>query len=137
MGRSVDKGAVRRKEGRLMTFSISSRVPAASTGPTTLKANANEGASESVAPTPKTVRLSGDTVKLSQTAKIHALKQQGQGASQIAQSLGVSVGSVDSALGIVVKPAATVAPTGGGATADSAAVKATAAPQAIPIPANG
>jgi uncharacterized protein YggE len=63
-----------------------------------------------------------DTVKLSQSAQIHAMKQQGQRASQIASSLGVSVASVNSILGIAV--AAPVA---------AVAVKTAPAP-AMPVP---
>jgi DNA-binding CsgD family transcriptional regulator len=43
---------------------------------------------------------STDTVRLTQSQQIHALKQQGQGASQIAKTMGVSLTSVDSVLGI-------------------------------------
>jgi hypothetical protein len=43
-----------------------------------------------------------DTVRLSQTAQIHALIQQGEGAAVIASTLGIPVSSVDSVLGIVV-----------------------------------
>jgi DNA-binding CsgD family transcriptional regulator len=55
-------------------------------------------------------RVATDTVKLSQSAQIHALRQQGQRPSQIASSLGVSVSSVDSVLGITVAKAAAPAP---------------------------
>jgi hypothetical protein len=43
-----------------------------------------------------------DTVRLSQSAQIHALIQQGQGAAEIASTVGVPVATVDSILGIVV-----------------------------------
>ena len=43
---------------------------------------------------------STDTVRLTQSQQIHALKQQGQSASQISKSMGVSLASVDSVLGI-------------------------------------
>jgi hypothetical protein len=53
-----------------------------------------------------------DTVRLSQTAQIHALIQQGLGAAIIASTLGIPVSSVDSILGIVVAaPVVVVAPT--------------------------
>ena len=55
-------------------------------------------------------RPANDTVKLSQSAQIHALRQQGQRASQIANSLGVSLSSVNSVLGIAVAKAAVPAP---------------------------
>jgi DNA-binding CsgD family transcriptional regulator len=45
---------------------------------------------------------SSDTVRLTQSQQIHAMKQQGQGASQIASAMGVSLASVDGVLGIVV-----------------------------------
>jgi protein-disulfide isomerase len=52
-----------------------------------------------------------DTVRLSQTAQIHALIQQGLGAAIIASTLGIPVSSVDSILGIVVAaPVVVVAP---------------------------
>jgi len=50
--------------------------------------------------TPKVQGASKDTVKLSQDAQIHSLKVQGQTASQIAASLGVSVAVVDASLNI-------------------------------------
>jgi hypothetical protein len=43
-----------------------------------------------------------DTVRLSQTAQIHQLIQQGEGAAIIASTLGIPVSSVDSILGIAV-----------------------------------
>lgn len=46
-----------------------------------------------------------DTVQLSQSAQIHALLQQGQGAQAIANALGVPVALVDGILGIVVAAA--------------------------------
>ena len=45
---------------------------------------------------------STDTVRLTQTQQIHALKHEGQSASQIAKSMGVSLASVDSVLGVTV-----------------------------------
>jgi len=51
--------------------------------------------------TPAAVEVT-DTVRLSQTAQIHQLIQQGVGAAIIASTLGIPVSSVDSILGIVV-----------------------------------
>ena len=55
-----------------------------------------------------------DTVELSESAQVHALQQSGEGVSEIANTLGLSVSSVDSLLGIVEPQAAapTVAPSG-------------------------
>jgi hypothetical protein len=52
-----------------------------------------------------------DTVRLSQSAQIHALIQQGQGAAEIASTMGVPVATVDSILGIVVAAPVVVAAT--------------------------
>lgn len=60
-------------------------------------------------PVVKETSLPTDTVKLSQSAQIHALKQSGQGVSAIANVLGVSLASVDSVLGIAVTAAAAAA----------------------------
>jgi DNA-binding CsgD family transcriptional regulator len=47
-----------------------------------------------------------DTVKLSQAAQVHLLKQQGQTLSQIASNLSIPITTVDNYLGIAVtKPA--------------------------------
>jgi hypothetical protein len=47
-----------------------------------------------------------DTVKLSQAAQVHLLKQQGQTLSQIASNLSIPITTVDGYLGIAVtKPA--------------------------------
>jgi hypothetical protein len=59
---------------------------------------------------PKPVSAIGDTVKLSQAAQVHQLKQQGQALSQIASNLGISVATVDGYLGVTVPKAASVAP---------------------------
>jgi hypothetical protein len=48
----------------------------------------------------------GDTVKLSEDAQIHLMQQQGQGASEIASDLGITVATVDEYLGVSV-PATT------------------------------
>jgi len=52
---------------------------------------------------------STDTVRLTQTQQIHALKHEGQSASQIAKSMGVSLASVDSVLGITESKTSTAA----------------------------
>ncbi|WP_433964794.1 hypothetical protein [Tunturiibacter gelidiferens] len=57
----------------------------------------------------KPVAAIGDTVKLSQAAQVHQLKQQGQALSQIASNLGISVATVDGYLGVTVPKAASVA----------------------------
>ena len=44
----------------------------------------------------------GDTVKLSEDAQIHLMQQQGQGASEIASDLGITVAIVDQYLGVSV-----------------------------------
>jgi DNA-binding NarL/FixJ family response regulator len=51
-----------------------------------------------------------DTVKLSQTAEINQLSEEGQTAKEIAEALGVPVSTVDADLGIVAT--ATAAATG-------------------------
>jgi hypothetical protein len=48
----------------------------------------------------------GDTVKLSEDAQIHLMQQQGQGTSEIASDLGITVATVDEYLGVSV-PATT------------------------------
>jgi hypothetical protein len=48
-----------------------------------------------------------DTVKLSQSAKIHLLSHHGQNAKQIALTLSVPLTTVDSYLGVTAKAAAT------------------------------
>jgi DNA-binding NarL/FixJ family response regulator len=58
----------------------------------------------------KPVSAIGDTVKLSQAAQVHQLKQQGQALSQIASNLGISVATVDGYLGVTVPKAVSVAP---------------------------
>jgi hypothetical protein len=61
-------------------------------------------------PDPQTT-APADTVKLSQAAQVHLLKQQGQLLSQIASKLSIPVATVDGYLGVqVAKPAATPAP---------------------------
>jgi hypothetical protein len=52
-----------------------------------------------------------DNVKLSQSAQVRLLKQQGQSLSQIASNLSIPIATVDSFLGIqITKPTATSAP---------------------------
>lgn len=58
---------------------------------------------------PKTASPKGDSVKLSQAAQIHLMKQQGQGLSQIAANLGLSVSAVDGYLGVAVARTAVAA----------------------------
>jgi hypothetical protein len=65
-----------------------------------------QNVSKAATPVAKETSIPTDTVKLSQTAQIHALKQSGQGVSAIASALGVSLASVDSVLGIAVTAAA-------------------------------
>ncbi|MDQ2832690.1 MAG: hypothetical protein M3Y50_02900 [Acidobacteriota bacterium] len=48
-------------------------------------------------------------MKLSQAAQIHLMKQQGQGLSQIAANLGLSVSAVDGYLGVAVAKTAVAA----------------------------
>lgn len=65
--------------------------------------------SPSVSPSPVVERPAptpGDTVKLSEDAQIHLMQQQGQGASEIASDLGITVATVDEYLGVSV-PATT------------------------------
>jgi len=64
---------------------------------------ASQPAASAPAPQPaSTTKPIADTVKLSQGAQIHALSQQGQSPSQIANSLGVAVSIIDTALSITV-----------------------------------
>jgi hypothetical protein len=49
-----------------------------------------------------------DTVRLSQDAQVHLLKQQGQSLSQIATNLSISVATVDGYLGITVPSSTSV-----------------------------
>ncbi|NYF89804.1 hypothetical protein RBB79_09605 [Tunturiibacter empetritectus] len=55
------------------------------------------------------VSAPGDTVKLSQAAQIHLMKQQGQALFQIASNLGIPVATVDGYLGVTVPKAAPAA----------------------------
>ena len=69
-----------------------------------------------------------DSVKLSQAAQVHLMKQQGQALSQIAADLGISTATVDGYLGIAVPKA----PVSAAPTASSAAPAGT--PEATPAP---
>ena len=51
----------------------------------------------------------GDTIQLSQSAQITLLNQQGQSAKEIALTLGITLSTVNSALGIIAATAATTA----------------------------
>ena len=51
----------------------------------------------------------GDTIQLSQSAQITLLNQQGQNAKEIALTLGITLSTVNSALGIIAATAATTA----------------------------
>jgi hypothetical protein len=78
---------------------------------------------------------STDTVKLTQNAQIHALEQQGQAISEIANSLGVTVASVDSVLGVTVtQAAAPVVATTAGRASGSTTPEVVAAPAAPAAP---
>ena len=68
-----------------------------------------------------------DSVKLSQAAQVHLMKQQGQALSQIAADLGISAATVDGYLGIAVPKA----PVSAAPTASPAAPAAT--PGATPV----
>jgi hypothetical protein len=83
-------------EDSIMDVSVSSTYPA---GPVSAQPQDSTKVEMQEAPA---AAARADTVKLSQSAQIHAMRQQGQAASQIASSMGVSVASVNSVLGIVV-----------------------------------
>jgi DNA-binding CsgD family transcriptional regulator len=86
--------------------SVSSQPAIAAHSPSDPSSDSDAGATQKPAAT------SADTVKLSQAAQVHLFKQQGQGLSQIAANLGISVGTVDGYLGIAVaKAASTPVPT--------------------------
>jgi hypothetical protein len=74
----------------------------------------------------KPVSTQTDTVKLSQAAHIHLLKQQGQAASQIASNLGLSVSVVDGYLGVAAPKAAST-PTAPAVSSTPSSAAATAA----------
>jgi DNA-binding CsgD family transcriptional regulator len=117
-------------EGNLtMNFSISTSGLTQGAAPTESLADAQP--SQSVQHPAATA---GDSVKLSQAAQIHLLKQQGQSPSQIAANLGVSAATVDGYLGIAVPkaPAAPVAATPSAPSPDPVAEQA-----AQPAPVSG
>jgi hypothetical protein len=68
-----------------------------------------------------------DTVRLSQDAQVHLLKQQGQSLSQIATNLSISVATVDGYLGITV-PSSTSVSTQPPAQVQDSSAKAPEAP---------
>ena len=82
-----------------MAISISNSLSAppsvASSSPTTLATG--EPAEKASVPV--------DTVKLSQAAQVHLLKQQGQTLSQIAKNLSIPIATVDGYLGVQVPKA--------------------------------
>ena len=55
---------------------------------------------------PKPAATTQDSVKLSQAAQVHLMKQQGHAVSQIAANLGIPVSAVDGYLGVSVPKAA-------------------------------
>jgi hypothetical protein len=75
-----------------MSLSIS---PAASTQPASTPAPAPAPTTQPVQP-----QITTDTVTLSQSAQVIQLNQQGQLPQEIASSLGISLSTVDSDLGI-------------------------------------
>ena len=52
--------------------------------------------------TTQSAPAAADTVKLSQDAQVHLLKQQGQSLSQIASNLSIPIATVDGYLGVIV-----------------------------------
>jgi hypothetical protein len=112
-----------------MAISISNATSASPIVPTV---SAQAGTSRE-SHTATSARATTDTVKLSQSGQIHAMKQQGQGASQIASALGVSISSVDSVLGIVVAAAAVVEATPIAATVVNTKSTGTPAPALIDV----
>jgi hypothetical protein len=104
-----------------MAISISSSLSAT---PTVAQPSSSTPAT--VQPTQKD---STDTVRLSQAAQVHLLKQQGQSLSQIATNLSIPVATVDGYLGITV-PSATSAPTQQPAQVQDSSAKTSEAPTA-------
>jgi hypothetical protein len=78
-------------------------------------------------------QASTDAVKLSQSGQIHALRQLGQGAAQIANFLDVTLASVNSVLGIVVAKAAVAVADAKAAEPGAPASSTAAAPSAAPV----
>jgi DNA-binding NarL/FixJ family response regulator len=105
-----------------MTISISGPLPV-SPAPesSTTSAGSNQPAQKKAA-APDDAR--DDTVRLSQTAQVHQLKQAGQSVSQIASNLSISAATVDGYLNITVPKTAstpTPAPTQSTSTSTPAA----------------
>jgi hypothetical protein len=76
--------------------------------------------SPSASPSPVVQRPApapGDTVKLSEDAQIHLMQQQGQGTSEIASDLGITVATVDEYLGVSVPTTASTSSSASSATA--------------------
>jgi hypothetical protein len=85
-----------------MTISVpgSLSTPASTATPASAPSGTTQQEPKTSAPT--------DTVRLSQAAQVHLLKQQGQLLSQIAVSLSIPIATVDSYLGVQApKPAVT------------------------------
>jgi hypothetical protein len=84
------------QKGRPMAISI----------PGSLAASSSIGSTSPSTPAPAQTTQSdpaaADTVKLSQDAQVHLLKQQGQSLSQIASNLSIPIATVDGYLGITV-----------------------------------
>jgi hypothetical protein len=105
---SADMADVQERED-LMTISVPGSL-------STLTASSAAPAAPALAPAATTqadpkAAASTDTVKLSQAAQVHLLKQQGQLLSQIATNLSIPIATVDGYLGIQApKPTATPAP---------------------------
>ncbi len=85
-----------------MAISVSNAIPV-SHGSTVQGSPKGQAQAASVA------RAATDTVKLSQSGQIHAMRHLGQGAAQIANSLGVTLAAVNSVLGIAPAKVATPA----------------------------
>lgn len=76
-----------------MTISVSSSLPAAAVAAT------NSSARSAAAPTQQ-VQAQADTVRLSESQQVYQLYNQGQGISEIASNLSITVSAVNSYLGI-------------------------------------
>ena len=80
-----------------MSSAISSVASAASVNASAASSNS---ANSAAAQNPQPAASAGDTVTLSASQQVHQLYQQGQGLSQIAVSLGMSIDTVNSYLNI-------------------------------------
>jgi hypothetical protein len=82
------------------------RPPMAISIPSSLAASSSIASTSPSTPAPTqttpSVPAAADTVKLSQDAQVHLLKQQGQSLSQIASNLSIPIATVDGYLGITV-----------------------------------